>query len=275
MSFDLRKLQLKELEILKEIDRICKKHHIEYVLAYGTALGAVRHQGFIPWDDDIDIMMKAADLARFKEVCKTELNEHYFFQDFETDPYLHCTWAKIRENGTTSMIREMSDYPVHWGICIDIFPMIHVRSSGFTRLDRFAYKLMNLCANKKLNEWGYGSYGLKTNKAKWIPEFLVKPLYQKARAYLVRERKNADCYYDFCTGLDARYRWEDQVFADVIELPFEDGTFPVVREYDAYLTISYGADYMEIPKVEDRVDHGDIIVDFDKDYKEYMTKRTS
>lgn len=100
-DFDLRALQLKELECLKEIDRLCRKHKIEYFLSWGSAIGAIRHKGFIPWDDDIDVSMKMDDYLRFKEVCAQELDAKYFYQDWESDPYYYSSWAKIRINDTT------------------------------------------------------------------------------------------------------------------------------------------------------------------------------
>ena len=84
---DLRKLQMIELEMLLEIDRICRKHNIEYFLSSGSLLGAVRHGGFIPWDDDLDIYMMRKEYERFLDICRTELNaEKFFMQTYETDP---------------------------------------------------------------------------------------------------------------------------------------------------------------------------------------------
>ena len=96
----LRRLQQTEFEILKEFDRICKKHNIQYFLDSGTALGAARHKGFIPWDDDIDVGMLRSDYEHFLEICPKELEQKYFLQTIETDPGCPCLFAKIRKNGT-------------------------------------------------------------------------------------------------------------------------------------------------------------------------------
>lgn len=268
-DFDLRTLQLKELDILKEVDRVCKKNKIEYFLAYGTTLGAVRHHGFIPWDDDIDICMKPNDYLKFKEACKKDLNEKYFYQDFHTDPYVHTTWAKIRENGTTSMVSKMKNYPVHWGICIDIFPLWPLKDKHLSGKEKLLFKLLNLCANKKLDEAGFGNYGVQTNKAKFIPGFLTHWLYTKIEKYLLK-RKEANYYFDLSGGIVEKYLMAKDIYEEIILLDFEGEKFPVMKRYDEYLTRCYGSDYMEIPKVEEREDHGDIIVDFEKDYKEYI-----
>ena len=93
-------LRNKELEILYEIDRVCKKHSITYTLTYGSLLGAIRHKGFIPWDDDVDIAMTREQFECFKEICKCELSDGFFYQCNETDPeYFHLV-DKIRINGT-------------------------------------------------------------------------------------------------------------------------------------------------------------------------------
>lgn len=121
---NLRACQLRQLEILKEIDRICQKHHIEYWLDGGSLLGAVRHQGFIPWDDDIDIAMSVEDERRFEEVAPKELPPHLFLQSPMTDPGSNEPIVKIRD--LNSLYIEPGDsfaLPYAKGIFVDIFPM--------------------------------------------------------------------------------------------------------------------------------------------------------
>ena len=119
----LRKLQMAELEILNEFVRICEKHDLTYYLVGGTLLGAVRHQGFIPWDDDIDVAMPRADYDRLVEVCGEDLGAEYFYQSPETDPYYFLTYAKIRKNGTEIYEERFKDARFHKGIFIDVFPL--------------------------------------------------------------------------------------------------------------------------------------------------------
>jgi lipopolysaccharide cholinephosphotransferase len=111
-----RKVQLIELEILLEVDRICRKNDIKYQLSGGTLLGAVRHQGFIPWDDDIDIIMLRNDYNKFIALCKIELNNSYFLQIPETDDKTPSLYAKIRKNNTAYISYEYRNINYHHGI---------------------------------------------------------------------------------------------------------------------------------------------------------------
>ena len=120
---ELRKVQL---EALLEVDRICKKFGITYQLFSGTLLGAIRHKGFIPWDDDIDICMLRNDYDRFIEVCKTELDTTYFLQNYETDKNFIHNITRIRKNNTIALQSACAELDMHHGIFIDIFPMDNI-----------------------------------------------------------------------------------------------------------------------------------------------------
>ena len=100
---ELRKLQLIETSIVADVDAICEKYNLQYYMIGGTLLGAVRHKGFIPWDDDIDLVMYRDDYNRLINIIQTEYSEKYFVQTFETDPYYTRYIAKIRLNGTTML----------------------------------------------------------------------------------------------------------------------------------------------------------------------------
>jgi lipopolysaccharide cholinephosphotransferase len=120
---DVRKMQLMQLDILKEFDRICRKYGIKYTLCGGSMLGAVRHKGFIPWDDDIDVTVLREDYNKFSELCKTELDpDKYFYQSMETDSNYHLMYNRILLKGTAYIRAGQEHLKARTGIFVDIFP---------------------------------------------------------------------------------------------------------------------------------------------------------
>ena len=118
-----RKMQLTELDMLVEFDRVCRKHNINYVLFGGSLLGAVRHQGYIPWDDDADIGMLREDYNRFKNYIGELNSEICYFQDHDTDPEYRWGYGKIRRTGSEYVRVGQEHLKCKTGIFVDVFPM--------------------------------------------------------------------------------------------------------------------------------------------------------
>ncbi len=122
----LNKLHETLIELLDEFVRICKKHNLKYTLVAGTVLGAVRHSGFIPWDDDIDVGMLRPDYEKFLEVAPKELKDKYILDCFEQNKDYHLSFAKIKKNGTIFDEEAAHHMNNHKGIFLDVFPLDNV-----------------------------------------------------------------------------------------------------------------------------------------------------
>ena len=139
----LNRMHLLHLDILKEFIRICNKYELRYFLLGGSCLGTVRHQGFIPWDDDIDVGMPRPDYERFMEIAQNELPEYYFLQNSKTDPDYPLCFAKIRDSRTTFIERSVSHLNINHGIYFDIFPLDGLSNGSLFEL-RYKFYYLNL-----------------------------------------------------------------------------------------------------------------------------------
>ena len=121
---ELSSLQKQEFEILCEVRRICDKYDLTYFITAGTLLGAVRHKGFIPWDDDIDVVMPKKDFKKFSKLCRVELAKQYFFQNCRSEKQYPFLFAKIRKNNTFVNDMLLANLKIHKGLYIDVFPLV-------------------------------------------------------------------------------------------------------------------------------------------------------
>lgn len=274
---ELRKLQLLEYEMLKDIAKICDDNEIVYFLTSGTLLGAARHQGFIPWDDDIDICMDVKNYRKFLKIVQKVLPEKYFFQNYRTDSKVGIKWSKIRINGTTSMERDMTNYDIHYGVCMDIFVMSGIAECKFRRFFQCkASKWMSVLLEKyyvlakKMPISSKLSYVYKI-----IPDWLrIEIIKWLERISLVNTEKTSYCYNTWYLNFASEKTWkipsEFCKGSNRIKLKFEDEYFWAPKEYEKCLEIMYG-DWRCLPPVSERGGHGDIIVDLKNDYKVYYT----
>ena len=120
---EIEKLKEVEFELLCEFDRVCRKNNLTYFLFGGSLLGAVRHGGFIPWDDDIDVVMPREDLNKLEKISHKVFDNKYFFQSSETEKGYPLMVAKLRKNGTIFEELAMTETQSHKGIFIDVFPL--------------------------------------------------------------------------------------------------------------------------------------------------------
>ena len=229
---DLRKLQLRILEILKFVDSVCKTHGIQYWLSSGTCLGAVRHGGFIPWDDDVDIEMFEKDYIRFCKIMKSLNHPDYILQTSDTDKNFLLSFGKVRD--CHSFIEEDYGYDIKYkyrGCFVDIFPIAPSNSIRLFKLGIF----LNSCLLEAdhLNNRG--------KKYLWnIANKICLPILR-----IISRVKSNGVYRHRLGSIFPKKRYYSDIH-NTIKIKFEDTEFPIPEKYDSYLTALYG-DYMRIP----------------------------
>lgn len=253
--------------LLCEFDRVCKALEIPYFLFAGTLLGAVRHQGFIPWDDDLDVVMLRADYERFFREAPKVLDAERFYLQQEFSDHWPMFFSKLRLNGTACLEKyHPKDPKSHQGVYMDIFPCDNAYGSALGR------KLQFLCSKvviaKGLDRRGYDTDSRKKKLFMGLCRCLPDRLFHR----IVRGPKKTGSYvHSFLGGASkfSRSVYPTDCFARTAQLPFEGGQFPGPAGYDALLTILYG-DYMTIPSEEDRkCKVHTVLVDLKKSYDTY------
>lgn len=250
----LRQLQLVELEMLIEFDRICRKYGIQYSLDGGTLLGAIRHKGFIPWDDDVDVMMTKEEYEKFYKVCDTDLDKsRFFFQDYRTDEEYRWGYGKIRRIGTEYIKAGHENAHYKTGVCIDVFGFENLPDGKIKR--RF-YMAKMYCIRKIL----YSEIG-RTNANNAFLRTWYKLLYLipkntvfriKNRMYSKLSKIRTENIINIMLPFKkkaCRFGYPRSFFDRFIEVEFEGMKFSAIADYDNFLKMKYG-DYMKIPPKE-------------------------
>lgn len=257
----LKKIHKVSLYILLSFDKVCRENNLTYFLDSGTALGAVRHGGFIPWDDDIDVGMPRKDYERFLLIAQEQLPEDIFLQTNVTDPLYERNAAKLRLKGTVFQEQNNMPYSEN-GFFIDIFPFDNVPRN--TYVAKFHIYFLAFFYRIISSWWGRieatSQFKRKIRSiVRVIPESLIKRM-NKLHIRLCRQYENIDtgrmtCHYWAMTYIGCKaYLFDTDKLLPVRDIQYEGYTLKIVRDADYYLRLMYG-DYMKLPPEDKRHGH--------------------
>ena len=256
------------LVILREFDRVCKALDIPYILFAGTMLGAVRHQGFIPWDDDIDVLMLRKDYERFMNEAPSVLDLEKFYLQNEFSEHWPMFFSKLRINNTTCFEKyHPKDRKMHHGIYIDIFPCDSAAKTGFGRkLQFYASKVV---IAKSLGRRGYTTRSKRKRAVMGLCKLLpLKPF----RRLATRGRADSEYVHTFFAAASkySRNVYPRQYIFEKEDALFEGDKYPISKHYDSLLKIIYG-DYMRLPPPEERrVKQHAVLIDLNNSYEKHL-----
>ena len=263
-SHELKCVQALQLHLLVEVDRICRRHAVNYCLLFGTLLGQQRHGGFIPWDDDIDIGMTRENYNRFLKIAPKELGANYFLEHSLSEngcPYL---FAKIKRNNTIYMEWCNRNSKTHHGVYIDIFPYDNLPDDDATR-NKFHNKCLFI--NRVFRYRTTADRDVGPQKGlKWIIGAVLRRILHYLACLMpisfyvnwankeFSKYNNMDTKYIACLSYGSKLTFERKIMLPVKQILFENQQHYIPNDVDKFLKILYG-NYMELPPIEKRIGH--------------------
>ena len=264
----LKQMQASQLKILIEFQKICNDNNIRFYLAFGTCLGAVRHKGFIPWDDDIDLFMHVDEFNKLKEV-EHQLPSHLYLQTHEKEPAFGLPIARIRDSSTTLIESDHCERDINHGVYIDIYPLFYCRENRIgmkvSIIESFVCRLFTY--NAPPANKGFSSTLVSNVLLHLLPKVLktkmANYLYKKLTTH--RKTKYVTNFPDISQGR----RYLDVWFGEPVMADFEGYKMPLPTNALGFLTY-YFHDYMQLPPENERqVHHQYLFADFQNSYLKY------
>ena len=257
-KLDIDEIKEVELGVMDYIHNICKEKGINYSLAYGSLLGAVRHRGFIPWDDDLDISLKRDQYDKLYQAILEDNNSIYKVVSWENDSRYPYPFYRVYDSRTVYENNYIQN-DIELGICVDVFPFDDYKdvNKEITKLDM--YRRLSV----------YTLYGIRNKEAgiKNIVRYLMLVAFRLTRVKTWNKKLN-DCSKESVNSEYIDYLMESKKYStkidakaldEVVECKFEDRVYNIPKDYDHILTTIYGSDYMDIPPIEKRIQHDDFV----------------
>lgn len=276
MTVTYKELQKVEKKLFLEFIKICEENQLTWFVLGGTVLGAVRHKGFIPWDDDIDVAMPREDYERFLNIAQEELPSNMFLQTYKTDENYPHIFAKIRKSDTTFIETSVSLINMNHGVYLDVFPLDgYPKSKVSQKIFHLKEKILKIAISEVFkDEKGSGisvKKILKNTIAKTIPcRNAVKKLDSLYKKYSYNDSKKVA---NFGGAWGKKEIMAKEIFGNGIQGEFEGNKVILPEKTHEYLTLLYG-DYMILPPLEKRISHHHCtIIDLENSYTKYKDSK--
>jgi lipopolysaccharide cholinephosphotransferase len=262
-----------QMDLLSRLIDVCRQNNIKMWVGGGTLLGAVRHHGYIPWDDDVDVMMLREEYDKLMAVGKDAFEQPYFFQNAYTDSGYSLGHAQLR-NSQTAAIRPADSFkPYNQGIFIDIFPLdavpedLSLRVSTIKESNRIR-RFLKARDTNILYSGRLTLIGRKLKARSAVKKHGWSNIYRKSED-LLRRVSIDDCRYVAVRSFtDDKFLFDKHIFDETVWIDFEYIKVPVPKKYHEFLTVQYGSDYMT-PR-HDSTNHGELVFDTSRSYKEVL-----
>ena len=267
---ELERLKKTEMEVLAAFIEICEKHDLPYFVNGGTAIGAVRHQGFIPWDDDIDLMMPREDYEKLLVIWNQSAPKGYILQNTRTDSDFTQNFTKIRKDHTT-FLQDEAERTKHYhkGIFVDIFPGDRVPSGKIGRKIQYIACAVNLLYSRGHTSGSGGTIGKVERALLKAPKEKYAVRRERAEKRIRSWNGDESLQYVFPSTIgSSRKYYPANLFENVKTIEFNGKQYMCVADADSTLRVEYG-DYMQLPPEEERVwKHHPLLIDFEHNYEE-------
>ncbi len=260
VTAETKRLWAVQLGCLQELKRICEKHDIHFFASGGTLLGAVRHKGFIPWDDDIDVMMFYEDYKRFCEVAPKEIKHPYFFQNYYTEPGFGPALSRIRNSettGCTSYDYAIADGRYNCGIFLDVFPLFGIEDGIVSslvqrvRIALWRFAIAGYETSRMAKNTGWTIRKMMSPYVWWWKIVSIFTSHQGVCRRYLKACNSARSYSKMAllsfTGFNPKLTWSKEWFDEMVTMPFEFTDISCPKAYDPILRTQYG-DYRRFVK---------------------------